>query len=59
MCQQNPAFKRAPPTKKFINEKKPAPTNSLSQNGDILLAINKNNNKEIKEILISIAQNLQ
>jgi hypothetical protein len=47
------------PAKKNINEKKPAPTNSLSQNRDILLAINKNNNKEIKEILISIAQNLQ
>jgi hypothetical protein len=47
------------PAKKFINEKKPVPINSLSQNRDILLAINKNNNKEIKEILISIAQNLQ
>jgi hypothetical protein len=48
------------PAKKFIEElKKPAPTNSLGQNRGILLAINKNNNKEIKEILINIAQNLQ
>ena len=48
------------PANIFIDElNKPALTNSLSQNRDILLAINKNNNKEIKEILISIAQNLQ
>ena len=48
------------PANIFIDElNKPALTNSLSQNKDILLAINKNNNKEIKEILISIAQNLQ
>ena len=39
--------------------KKNTPLNSLSKENDILLSINKNPNKEMKEILIRIAQNLQ
>ena len=31
----------------------------MSKENDILLSINKNPNKEMKEILIRIAQNLQ
>ena len=48
------------PLKSHIDKsKKTTSLNSLSKENDILLSINKNPNKEMKEILIKIAQNLQ
>ncbi len=48
------------PNKDHITKsKKPTSSNSLSKKTDVLLSINKNPNKEMKEILTSIAQNLQ